>query len=68
MSFGADVKRVLRQLRDLGFEVENRGSGHYGIRREGHLIAIVPFSPSDWRWRKNLRSDIRRATGIDIGK
>ena len=57
-------ERDLRRLADaLGWQLLGRtGSGHWKLQHPGSgAVAIASGSPSDWRGRRNIESDLRRA-------
>ncbi len=59
-----NMKAALKVIRELGGRVvARRESAHTVLRvvingRAGNVS--VPRSPSDWRWLRNLRRDVRR--------
>lgn len=58
-----DLRRLLRQVADLGFEVEqgNR-SPHWKVRdNDGKLLVVLSSTASDHRSIKNARAQLRRA-------
>jgi len=62
-----DVKKWLRGIKRSHGLVVTRTSNHYRLSTEdGKQIGIVPCTPSDGRWKKNLTADIRRRTGINL--
>jgi predicted RNA binding protein YcfA (HicA-like mRNA interferase family) len=61
-----EVRQLLKRLRKSGFVVEQSGGKHFSVTLDGKRVAVVPSSPSDWRWKKNVISDIRRETGVDL--
>jgi predicted RNA binding protein YcfA (HicA-like mRNA interferase family) len=62
-----EVRQLLKRLRKSGFAVEqSAGKQHFFVTLDGKRVAVVPSSPSDWRWKKNVISDIRRETGVDL--
>lgn len=60
----SEIKRVIKQaVEEFGYErlPGLDGRTHYRLRhRETGYDVRVPCSPSDWRWKQNLLSDIRR--------
>lgn len=59
---GKDTKKFIRELRSLGFEVEV--GKHCQAWLGGKRVLTFPSSPSDWRWERKARGDLRRTTGI----
>jgi hypothetical protein len=65
-SNSGEVKKFIRRVKDAGIEVGLDGAGHYSLWLEGKRVGSIPYSPSDWRWRRNAIRDIRASTGIDL--
>jgi hypothetical protein len=61
-----DVRKLSKRMKRAGMTVSPSRGNHYNVYLEGEKIATMPTSPSDRRWEKNLISDIRRATGVDL--
>jgi hypothetical protein len=60
------IKELLDEIESLsGWRVrraDGRRSPHSTIYPpDGQMIITIPTSPSDYRWRKNLRSQLRQA-------
>ena len=53
------VKQLVRRLRHAGFEV-TQGSAHFKVKQNGKVVAILPLSPSDHRWKKNFDAAMRQ--------
>jgi hypothetical protein len=59
----AEVRQLVKQLvRDNpGVEIDMTGK-HVKVRSaDGHVIATLPASPGDLRWRLNSRASLRQA-------
>lgn len=61
-----DVRQMVKRCKRAGFTVERGRGQHLIVAYQGRRVATMPISPSDWRWQKNLISDVRKATGIDL--
>lgn len=59
-----DAKRLVRELRELGFAVEATGGGHYRVDTDQGPV-FLPSSPSCSRATQNARAELRRH-GVDI--
>lgn len=57
-----DVKRYQRDLQRRGYRVL-RGTNHSSVYHPagGKALTTLPSSPSDWRWRENCESQLRKA-------
>jgi|HubBroStandDraft_6_1064221.scaffolds.fasta_scaffold2102973_2 hypothetical protein len=61
MSHKADAVKLVRQLREEGFQVQVTGGGHWEVRIPGgERVCTFAQTPSDRRWRQNALGDIRR--------
>lgn len=49
-----------RILRGLGYEMDRRNGGHFIYKHPDHPFVTLASSPSDWRSRQNLVSELRR--------
>ena len=56
-----EIRQLIRQLNQQGFDVRTTRRGHYLVSRNGRVVAGIPGTPSDWRSMKNTRSELRRA-------
>ena len=65
MARSSQVEREIHEaLRAEGadFSVTRSARGHWLIRNAaGCIVTVVPSSPGDTRWLRNLRGDVRRA-------
>lgn len=60
MSGRGDVKKEMRRLRDLGYEVSrSRRKGHWHVYRDGVLVAVAPGTGSDVRGMRNFEHMLR---------
>ena len=59
-----DINRALHsEAPGRAFTVTPSSRGHAIVRDpSGHVVAVVPGTPSDARWLRNLRADLRRAS------
>jgi len=56
-----EVRQLIRELEQKGWVfVRMCGTGHFKMRHPSGGITIIPNSPSDGRWIKNKRAEIRR--------
>jgi hypothetical protein len=62
MSGSSDARRFARELRAEGYSVIQSQKA-YIVRSlaTGRMVASFSITPSDGRWIKNAKSDIRRA-------
>lgn len=56
-----DLKKIVKALREQGFEVETTRKGHLMVHRDGRLVVTFSGTASDWRSMKNGISHARRA-------
>lgn len=56
-----DLRKIVKALREQGFEVERTQRGHYEVRRDGRKVATFSGTPSDRRSWKNSLARVRRA-------
>lgn len=65
MARSIQVEREIRAAlmsEGADFTVTRSARGHFLIRSAcGAIVAVVPGSPGDVRWLRNLRGDVRRA-------
>ena len=67
MARSSETERAVREaLRAEGvsrrFSIVRSTRGHLLIKNAGGgIVAVVPHSPGDARWLRNLRGDIKRA-------
>jgi hypothetical protein len=56
-----EIKHIVEELVGNGYTVI-QGRTHYLIRARngGGTVGALPLSPGRGRWKKNLRSDLRR--------
>lgn len=59
-SRNAAARPLIRWARSLGCEVERARSGHYKVKLDGRLVAVMASTPSDHRSMKNAKAQIRR--------
>lgn len=55
-----DQEKFFRQIREEGWEAE-RGKNHMRLTHESGALVFCSITPSDWRARKKIRSDMRQA-------
>lgn len=55
-----EAERMARICRDQGFRVKETRNGYVVYGKDGTSTAGWHTSPSDHRWLKNLRADLRR--------
>lgn len=56
------IRELLIEIENLtGWRVDRSGRHHTIFPPDGQKIICVPCTPSDHRWRMNLRAEIRRA-------
>lgn len=61
------MSHVIRQLERHGFDV-TPGGAHMRVTREGKYVTVFSLHCGDPRAMRNMRSDIRKRTGIDVGR
>lgn len=61
-----DVRKMMKVIERKGLTVKPSRNQHLNVYQGDRRVATMPVSPSDHRWSKNLMSDIRRETGIDL--
>src|SRR3954467_13118169 len=60
------VKQLISDLRELGFEVAMNGGTHWQVVKDGTPAGLViPSTPSDSRWYLNTVRDMKRAGLVD---
>ena len=63
-----DIQRLLDEIEDLpGWRVrryDTSGKHCTIFPPDGQKIIMVPCTPGGWRWRLNLRAELRRAGWI----
>ena len=59
-----ETRVLIRKLKALGCEVIPY-KGHWKVYRDGHYIATLPGSPSDWRSMANTTSQLKRR-GLEV--
>lgn len=67
--YPTDTAALLRLLDERGFTVENRGSGHYGVRPGGwpdDQFVTIPRTPSDGRSLLNSIKQIERTFQVSL--
>jgi len=66
MSMNGDWKKLIRQLRQQGFEViQNRRGGHMKVYQDGKLFSVMPATASDSRALRNQKATLRRK-GVNV--
>lgn len=61
MSKGKEVRQFIRELEEKGWiKKRTTGTGHIMMVGPQGVATIFPYSPSDNRWLKNKRCEIRR--------
>lgn len=58
-----DERELRRLASDFGGQLLQTRNSHYGICLPNGEVVYCPSSPSDWRFRKNLLAQVRRAAG-----
>lgn len=62
-----DVRAVASNLVALGFEHQgDTGGGHPRFVHPDYGTVVLPSTPSDWRWRKNLRAQVANRMGLTV--
>ena len=65
MSRSSGIEREIRRAllaEGVDYTVSRSARDHYLVRDAGGMIvSVVPGSPGDQRWLRNMRGDIRRA-------
>lgn len=56
-----DIKKLLKQLRNAGFEIRYTTDGHPMVYRDGEYITKLATSPSDKRGIKNALAQLKRS-------
>lgn len=56
-----DLRKIVKALKDQGFDVEVTGKGHLMVTRDGALIATFSGTASDWRSIRNGLAPLKRA-------
>lgn len=56
-----DLKKIVKALREQGFDVEVTRKGHLMVYRDGRLVTTFSGTASDWRGMKNALAYARRA-------
>lgn len=56
-----DLKKIIKALREQGFEVETTRKGHLMVFRDGRLVVTFSGTASDWRSMRNGIAAARRA-------
>lgn len=61
MSAPKEIRKLLREAEDAGWEVELRKGGHYRLKSpDGEHLVFLPSTPSDPRSWRNTRAQLRR--------
>ena len=61
-----DAQELVREIRDLGVEVELTGGGHYRVSTPQGSV-FLPSTPSCMRAIRNARSELRRH-GVPVSR
>lgn len=56
-----DLKKIIKALKEQGFDVEVTKKGHIAVYRDGRFVAMFAGTPSDWRSMKNGLAAVKRA-------
>lgn len=56
-----ELRKIIKALREQGFEVEMNKKSHYEVRKAGRKVAVFASTPGDWRSYKNSLAAARRA-------
>ena len=56
-----DLRKIVKALRDQGFDVEITSKQHVIVSCEGRLIATFSGTASDWRSIRNGLAPLKRA-------
>lgn len=56
-----DLRKIVKALRDQGFDVETTKKGHLMVYRDGRLVVTFSGTASDWRSMRNGIAAARRA-------
>lgn len=60
-----EVRSLLREAIRRGAVVTPTANGHYAVRYGGRTITTIPSTPSDHRWKRNARAQMRRG-GLNV--
>jgi predicted RNA binding protein YcfA (HicA-like mRNA interferase family) len=56
-----EVQAVVRYAETLGYRLIRRtGTGHLQLRHTSGRTVTMPSTPSNYRWKKNAESQLRR--------
>lgn len=56
-----DLKKIIKALREQGFEIEVTKNQHVMVFRDGRLVVTFSGTASDWRSVRNSIAIARRA-------
>lgn len=56
-----DYRKLVRALDRQGFTTTRTRRGHFAVRRDGLIVAVLAGTPSDWRSTRNVLAQLRRA-------
>ncbi|UUW88387.1 hypothetical protein [Pimelobacter simplex] len=56
-----DMKKIVKALREQGFDVKATKKGHIAVYRDGRFVAMFAGTASDWRSMKNGLAAVKRA-------
>lgn len=62
------VRDEIHRLERLGYRAERSGGDHFKLIHPEYGTVHLPNTPSDWRWLKNLRSQVANQMGISVGE
>lgn len=67
-SMKRDVESIVDRLsQDYGCTVRVTKAGHWRVTRPGYQSVTMARTPSDKRALANMKGDIRRYLGVDLG-
>jgi predicted RNA binding protein YcfA (HicA-like mRNA interferase family) len=60
MSNAKEVRDLIKEIQDLGFDLVKKSGGHWKVYRDNAYIATLPCTPGDQHSLINKRSQLRR--------
>ena len=55
-----DVKQLVKRVKKQGFTVEPTERHQRVTNPDTGAFVVLPNTPSDWRWRENALSELRK--------
>lgn len=59
------VKELIKEIKDLGYDVVMGGNGHWKVYQGSAYITSLPVTPGDQHSLHNKRSQLRRL-GVEV--